>query len=320
MKLTVAPFNSAIDSVSWDELCAVAPMATFLHTRRFLAYHGDRFKDVSLLLKDEQDRLVGLFPAAVDLIDHSQVVSHPGLTYGGVVHSGKLRGAAMLNALQVIVNYYAGQGFRALRYKVVPVIYHLPIAQDDLYALFRLDARRYRCDLSCTIDLAHRGTTSQRRRRGLKKAIANSVEIVQGVDYAQHYWVLVEENLTQKHNARPVHTSAEIQRLQALFPENIQFVIARQKEDIIAGTVLFMTPNVVHAQYIASTQTGRELSALDRVFEHCIGNASESGARYFDFGISTEQDGQYLNETLYQFKSEFGGHGTVHEFFEIELN
>jgi hypothetical protein len=36
-------------------------------------------------------------------------------------------------------------------------------------------------------------------------------------------------------------------------------------------------------------------------------------------GISTEQQGTVLNDGLYRFKSEFGGGGVVHEFFEIDL-
>ncbi len=62
-------------------------MATFLHTRRFLAYHQDRFKDVSLLLANDKG-IVGLFPAALDPAEARTVVSHPGITYGGLLHSG----------------------------------------------------------------------------------------------------------------------------------------------------------------------------------------------------------------------------------------
>jgi lipid II:glycine glycyltransferase (peptidoglycan interpeptide bridge formation enzyme) len=61
------------------------------------------------------------------------------------------------------------------------------------------------------------------------------------------------------------------------------------------------------------------MSALDAVIEHCIEQAMRDAKRWFDFGISTESQGLVLNEGLYRFKSEFGGGGTVHEFFEIDL-
>ena len=43
------------------------------------------------------------------------------------------------------------------------------------------------------------------------------------------------------------------------------------------------------------------------------------GLQDFDFGISTEAEGMILNEGLYRFKSEFGGGGVVHEFYEMRL-
>jgi hypothetical protein len=75
----------------------------------------------------------------------------------------------------------------------------------------------------------------------------------------------------------------------------------------------------VHAQYTASSKMGQDVCALDVVFEHCIEKAGVSGARYFDFGISNENEGQYLNATLYEYKAEFGAGGVVHEFYELNL-
>jgi len=51
----------------WERLIAAAPTGTFLHTRRFLGYHpADRFRDASLLLWDERERLLGVIPAAAE--------------------------------------------------------------------------------------------------------------------------------------------------------------------------------------------------------------------------------------------------------------
>jgi len=157
---------------TWDAFCNGAANATFLHTRRFLSYHGERFNDLSLLVMDT-GKLIGVFPAAQALSDPELVVSHPGITYGGLAHQGKLAGNRMIEALGAIVGHYAKAGYRRLQYKPLPFIYGTMPAQDDLYALFRLGAQRVRCDLSCSIDLvAARRPLSERRRRGLKKAQA----------------------------------------------------------------------------------------------------------------------------------------------------
>jgi hypothetical protein len=306
------------DAAQWDELVARAPMATFLHTRRYLAYHGDKFKDESLLIRDDRGRLVGLFPAAASLTRPGQVSSHPGITYGGVLHDGELNGDRMLAALREVRCFYAGRGFDTLLYKAVPHIYHLGPSADDLYALFRLGAVRRRCQLSCTIDLACRRPVSSRRRRSLKRALKHGVRVEEGEQFLAPLWVVVEENLLRKYGARPVHTVGEMTRLCALFPSAIKVVVALLDSEVVAGALLFVTPRVVHAQYIASSLKGYEVNALDAVFEDCIADAAAGPARFFDFGTSNEQDGR-LNADLYQFKAEFGGGGVAHEIYEINL-
>ena len=113
-------------------------MATFIHTRRFLAYHRDRFRDLSVLLKNEKDQVLGLLPAAIDQQDEHRVVSHPGITFGGVLHAGELYGEKMIEAIESLRSYYAGRGLRSLRYRAIPYIYDRTPSGDDLYALFRL--------------------------------------------------------------------------------------------------------------------------------------------------------------------------------------
>jgi hypothetical protein len=111
---------AAADAERWDAFCADAINATFLHTRRFLSYHGERFVDRSLVLEDESGRWLGVLPAAVDPDDAGVVVSHPGITYGGVLHQGALRGEAMLDAVVAAARCWReGHGHRALRYKAV---------------------------------------------------------------------------------------------------------------------------------------------------------------------------------------------------------
>lgn len=306
------------DAEEWDEFVARAPTATFLHSRRFLSYHAERFVDQSLMLRDARSRLVAVFPAATDPADESRVVSHPGITYGGLLHRGSLGGAAMVDAMAEIRGHYADRGFRALRYKAVPHIYHRRPAADDLYALFALDARLYRCDLSSAIDLADRARPSDRRRRGERKAQERGVDVAFGSDHVAEYWQVLEENLATRHDVRPTHSVDEMRLLLSMFPANIELVVAVLDGAVAAGVVLFRTERVVHAQYIGSTEEGRAAFALDAIFEQCIRRAEASGPRFFDFGVSTESDGRVLNDGLHRFKSEFGGGGVVHLFYELD--
>jgi hypothetical protein len=293
--------------------------ATLLHTRLFLSYHGDRFIDRSLVIEDD-GKCVGLFPVALAPDNATWVMSHPGVTYGGVLHQGNLRGERMVRAMAEICRYYRSQGHTKLTYKAVPSFYHRAPAQDDLYALFRLGAVRSRCDLSCTIDLQHRLPVSDRRRRSQKRATKAGVEIVEGRQHLSALWLVLTENLASKHGVAPVHSLEEIALLADRFPHHIRCVCAHLSGQTVAGVLLFITPTAHHAQYIASGDKGYEVSALDLVFEHCVEKAGKEGRRWFDFGMSNENQGRLLNEGLFRFKSEFGGGGAVHEFYELNLS
>lgn len=317
MSLCIRPYSEE-NAQEWDVFCEQADQSTFLHTRRFLSYHGDRFIDRSLFIEDG-GRLLGLFPAAEHPQQCDHIVSHPGITYGGVLHAGLLRGARMIDAMVAIGRHFSDLKYKQLVYKAVPTFYQRRPAQEDLYALFRLGALRSRCDLSSTIDLYNRGVLSERRRRSLKKALKAGVTIISGAECLPALWEVLSENLARKHGVAPVHSLIEISSLMERFPENIGCYCCVLDGEVLAGVIVFSTPMADHAQYIASSEKGYEVSALDAVFDHCIAHSHQVGKRWFDFGISTEASGTHLNEGLYGFKSEFGSGGFVHEFYEIKL-
>lgn len=319
MAVRARRYSPTEDEEEWDRMVAASWNGTFLHTRKFLSYHKERFQDASLVLEDEKRRMLGVFPAALDPVQADRIVSHPGITYGGVVHQGSLSGTRMLEALQSIAALYALDGKRALRYKAVPHIYHRIPAADDLYALFRLGAARYRCDLSATIDLGKRPPPSMRRQRCLKKAQQAGVRVEQDARSVDFFWDILEENLWTKYSLRPTHSLTEIKRLRSLFRTEIECVVGKVEDRVVAGAILFKTDQVFHVQYCAANQQGKAVSALDAVLEFCIAQSRANGIRFFNFGVSTERDGSFLNDGLHQFKLQFGAGGVVHEFYELSL-
>jgi hypothetical protein len=294
-------------------------MGTFLHTRRFLSYHGNRFEDRSLLLEDERGRVRAVFPAAIAPDDPGLVSSHPGATYGGLVHLGDLKGLECREALDALRAHYGSNGLETLRYKPVPWIYRRRPCDDDLWAMFDLGATRYRCDLSCAIDIRARGHVSERRRRGARRAEKMGVAYEEDWRRIDEFWEVLTENLAARHDLQPVHSIEEINELQALFPAAISLHVALINNEVVGGVVCFAIPPVVHAQYIAASEDGRSASALDLVFERLIAGAHESGHAYFDFGISNIPETGELNDGLYRFKSEFGGGGMIHEHYHLDL-
>jgi hypothetical protein len=315
MKVTARPY-SAQDVTRWDDFVDTSWNGTFLHTRRFLAYHGSRFEDVSLLL-EAGGKLVGVLPAAVDPLMNQRVVSHPGATFGGIVHCG-LQGQAMIAALGAAANFYREQGFSSLRYKVVPHIFHRVPSSDDLYALYHHGSCRYRCDLGAVLDYQVPHLVSQRRLRGRKKAARSGVVIVRGRDLLCDFWPILETVLDKKYGVTPTHSLAEMQQLCDLFP-TIDCVAAQVHGQTIAGVVLFKHPQVDHMQYAAANEIGLKLSALDLVLSRCFEEGRVAGKKHFSFGISSEHGGLFLNSGLYDWKTGFGAGGMVHEFYEMAI-
>jgi hypothetical protein len=317
--VNVAPYEQAADT-EWDDLVRLSPMGTFLHTRSFLGYHGDRFEDASVVLRTGEGELIGVMPAAVDPADPRRVASHPGATFGGLVHGGALSGPAMLEAMAATTRHYRERGFAELAYAPVPTIYHRQPSADDRYALARQGAVCARIDLSCAVDLEDGARLSSRRRRGLAKAHRSGAEVAEGADLLEELWPVVEANLAERHGARPVHDAAEMRRLIGLFPDDIAVVVSRLRGEPVAGVVLFESERVSHAQYIASIAAGNDVGALDAVFDHCLARAAGRGARFFDFGTSNREGGRVLNAGLYEFKAQFGGGGVAYEHYELDLS
>jgi len=313
--LRIRPYAPA-DAAIWDDLVARSCNGTLLHTRRYLGYHGSRFTDRSLVVEDERGRTVGVFPAAES--SPHVVASHPGLTYGGVVHDGSIRGDRMQAVLHLIVSDMSSRGYRELLYKVVPHIYHRFPAEDDLYSLSRMGGKSEQ-DLSAAIRLDHRGRVNHGRKYG--RALAARAGVTAQISWRgiDEFWALLAQNLNERHQAAPVHSLAEINLLHDQFPQEIVLCTALVEGSIAAGTVLYCAGPVVHTQYIASSGMGRATSALDPVIEHSIEFAEKHGYTYLDFGISNEGHGGTLNASLQDFKISFGAGAVIYEQISLPL-
>jgi hypothetical protein len=226
----------------------------------------------------------------------------------------------MLEVLQDISGLYREMDLGCLRYKAVPYIYHTVPSNDDLYGLFRLGAARHRCDLSAVIDLDSRRDRSKLRLRDLRKAQRANVNVRFGPEYLEPFWAVLEANLRTKHSTWPVHNLDEIRYLHSKFPEQIRCIVGIVGRQVVAGVLLFQTTRVAHIQYSASNVEGNSVGASTSVIDYAISKSIDLGARYFDFGVSNEQEGRILNEGLHRFKTSFGAGGVAQEFYEVKLD
>ena len=296
----------------WDSLVKKSKNGNFLHQRDYMDYHAHRFNEQSVIVL-RIGKPVAIFPC--NRIE-DKIVSHGGLTYGGLIYGIDLRTVEVLEILRMLVEYYAKMGNRALVYKAIPHIFSRYPAGEDLYALFRLGAKLIRRDISSVIQVQGRIKLSDSRKSTIRKAEKEGVEIHEG-DFFEDYHLLLTQALT-KFDSQPVHTLQEMLLLKSRFKDNIRLFGAFKDNQLLAGTIIYDFGHVVHTQYLASSDLGREIGALDYVIASTLHNTF-ADRQYFSFGISTEQDGQHLNEGLIFQKEGFGGRAVMHDFYELDL-
>ncbi len=298
----------------WDAFVASSKNGTFMFQRGYMDYHSDRFIDASLLVRRDS-RLVALLPA--NRVD-DQLHSHQGLTYGGLVVSEAMTTPVMLEMMEALIAHLRDHGFRALHYKTAPTIYHRLPAEEDRYALFRLGASLVRRDVLSVIAAGRRGPVQERRRRSAAKSRKQGVIIAEAADW-KPYWTLLTQHLQERYGVAPVHTLEEIELLRSRFSHAIRLFEACIGSETLAGVVVFESAMVAHVQYIGSSALGRETGALDAIFEHLIEQVF-SDKPFFDFGISNEQQGRYLNIGLIEQKEGFGSRAIVHDFYKLDVS
>lgn len=307
MSITFTRYDAAAHGAQWDAFIRAARNGHFMFERAYMDYHADRFTDHSILVF-EDDALIAVLPAN---IKDDTLYTHQGLTFGGFVHAA-IRAGRMLDIVPALAAWLKEQGVAQLYYKFVPHIYHQVPSEEDRYALSFLEPVSRRCDISTTVNVAQRGKVSDLRKRGVKKAQKNGLKLVEGGDWGA-FWDVLSARLGDKYETKPVHTLDEIKRLHASFPHAIRlFTVQDASGAVLAGSAIYETATVAHAQYIASGDAGLEQGALDLLFDTLIGEIF-AHKRYFDFGISTEQQGKYLNRALIAFKEGFGGGGVTYD-------
>lgn len=298
----------------WDEFVRISKNGTFLFYRDFMEYHSNRFRDHSLMFYSEKG-LIGIIPGH---IEDQIYYTHRGLTYGGLLMSSKTTATEVLAILEHLTITLRNQGVKKIIYKAIPHIYHQQPAEEDLYAIFHYKGILIERNISSAILLPNKPQYSQLRKRGLKKATGLGLRTSISNDL-KTFWNILSINLREKYNTTPTHSLEEITYLKEKFSNEIQLLtVLNPNDDTIAGCLFFNMNNIIHVQYIAGTPDAKRHGAIDMLIDHII-NVICKGKTYFDYGISTENKGLYLNENLIAQKEGFGARAVVYDTYLIDL-
>ncbi len=305
------------DYASWNEFVAQSKNATFLFHRDFMEYHSDRFDDFSLLILDEKQQIKAILPA--NKVGNA-LYSHQGLTYGGLVLQQKTKLQDVIEMMKVMLQFLQDQHIDRLQLKQLPSIYS-DFPSDEMEQLcFLLKAQRVRSEALAVVDLSNKMEVSRVRKRGIERGQQLGLVIKEVSDFKEFWSIMLEPNLQERYDAKPVHSLAEITHLKSKFPKNIRQFNVYFENKIIGGVTLFVTKNVLHPQYLSGNKKfNSKYGGLDFLYQYIMTNLATT-QRYLNFGSSSENNGLQLNTSLHYWKESFGGRTVVQNFYEIETN
>lgn len=274
----------------WDMFVDESANGTIFHKQKFLLYHPrDKFEDGSLLFL-EDDEIISVFPAA---IKDNCLWSHAGSSFGGLVFK-QIGIERMLNVVDSLDEYASQQGFEKIIMVLTPNVFHQSPLEGLEFALFFRGYRAESVELSVCVDLKQDFAFSERRIRGIKKALQNGLSARKSNDFPI-FWKILERNLRIRHAVKPTHSWDDISRLKALFPSEIKLFGAFRDEEMLAGLVIFINnATSFETFYIAQNYRHSKMRGLDLVIKLVYDWAKANGFRYMNFGISSEERGKKL--------------------------
>ena len=299
--------------LAWDTFISGAKNATFLFARDFMEYHSDRFTDYSLLVYKD-DLLYAVLPAN---IVGDKLYSHKGLTYGSLVLSKSAKLLYTFEAFKALLAFLNAKAISTLELRNIPTFYNTMPSDELSYFLFKANATLIKRDALMVIDTSNKIKFQKNRREGINKAKRNGLTIAVEDNFEGFWNEILIPNLQKKHGVAPVHSLEEIQLLATNFPDHIKQVNVYKDNVIVAGTTLFLTKTTIHPQYVSGNSDKNAFGSLDLAYDYII-NHFDSSKRYFDFNISSEENGTALNSGLIFWKESCGARTYVADNYLID--
>lgn len=299
--------------LAWDTFISEAKNATFLFARDFMEYHSDRFTDYSLLVYKD-DLLYAVMPAN---IVGDKLYSHKGLTYGSLVLSKSAKLLYTFEAFKALLAFLNAKAISTLELRNIPTFYNTMPSDELSYFLFKANATLIKRDALMVIDTSTKIKFQKNRREGINKAKRNGLTIAVDDNFEGFWNEILIPNLQKKHGVAPVHSLEEIQMLATKFPDHIKQVNVYKDNVIVAGTTLFLTKTTIHPQYVSGNSDKNAFGSLDLAYDYII-NHFDSSKRYFDFNISSEENGTALNSGLIFWKESCGARTYVADNYLID--
>ncbi len=267
-----------------------------------MEYHTPQFEDHSLIV-ESNGHWLAIFPAhQKDTI----IFSHQGLTFGGWIGSMEMTTETYEAVIAATLTYYKRAGFLGLEFK--PGFYPLHLTPVDFkkFGFEKTGAKPvYLLDLP-TMEFP------KSKMQGVKKAEKAGIYLERDGQF-EPFWELLTATYEQKLGIRPVHTLIEIKKL-ATQHSILQYNVY-QKNTLLAGATVYAFDDIIRTQYLAVSDEGKALGAMDFLMYHLI----QAKVKLLDLGGVTDPRTDQPTETLSWWKKSFGAKAHESEVWSIRF-
>jgi hypothetical protein len=350
--------NSLENNKEWNSFIKTNSEGHFFFETDYLFYHKERFEDFSLMIYDKKNNLICVLPACFEVVRKSSVGttakiihSHKGLTFGGFIFKDNL---SFLEQRQIVfscLDFLKENDFNSFIIKPLPSYFQFDNQKEEsIHRLLNdnlIESKILRVEANSVIRLPKNSIEyqentyknySKRKKRNLKKTYKLNSKLdselnlkVEKTELSTDFWRIIEDNLKLRHNLSPVHLVDKIQLLKNKFPQNIHFFVVKNNAQIIACCVIFIYQSTIHLQYMAATNEGKQVNALDFLIDEFVKNHSiyfdkinetDKNFTYLSLGVSELRNNKYgnsINEGLFKWKEEFGANTFSHFVYQIDI-
>lgn len=315
MEITIKEYEDIYET-SWDDFVLNNTLGTIYHTRRFINYHPkDRFIDKSILLFYKEE-LICVLPCTIEkkceisnelkFSNSDSYFSYTGATYGGPVISKKYyKSKYLIYIINRIFSYYDNK----IEFRLANNIYF----NESSFILQYLLNRKLimKTELSWYINIEDDfidNIKNSDNKRKLKKMIKQNVQCYisqQTNDYINYYNIL-KLMLKRNHNTEPTHTLEEFLSLINILKSDQLLFICKENDIILAGVYVIKVTNKCWYTFYISRNINFSDSSINVIYiiYNIVNEAKKNNVKYLDYGICTENKGEYINEGLANFKED----------------
>ncbi|WP_282038078.1 hypothetical protein [Saccharicrinis aurantiacus] len=297
MNFEIREYNPCLKK-QWDSLIMESDLPSFMLLRDYLEYHQYKYTELSLMYY-KKNKLIAVIPGNTV---NNTFYSHQFISYGGIIAK---RNCSLFD-LEIIYEdlevYLLKRKITNIQIKLAPFYYYESQSQVQDYILSKKRIDNLSTKIGCFINTSkHIFPKSSIEKRKLNLGLFN---IGVSENYSE-FWTVLDKNLWEMHQTKPVHNIEEITKLKQLFPSFISLFTINDKIDnsIQSGCILFKERNTLRIPYIATSIEGRKNRATHALY-YSIVEYYKNSFGYIDFGnINTEER---INRGLLNMKERFG--------------